>query len=176
MLWPEDMPQHALVCLSHNDDLVPSAMVKKHISGAGQRSSSSNPALQAADGAGREHMLSSITLVRLLMDPKCARADAHPTASVMYHPTAGHGGFLVDFPWQQQMVQGIKQLAELPEEGLAPLMEATSAKLDGKPSTGLSRTHSIHRAGSGLRRQHSFRGVRTQASLISRAAAFAQSG
>ena len=36
MLWPEDMPQHALVCLSHNDDLVPSAMVKKHISGARQ--------------------------------------------------------------------------------------------------------------------------------------------
>ena len=102
-----------------------------------------------------------------------------PTASVMYHPTAGHGGFLVDFPWQQQMVQGIKQLAELPEEGLATLMEATSAKLDGKPSAGsagLSRAHSIHRAGSGLRRQYSFRGVvRTQASLISRAAAFAQS-
>ena len=100
----------------------------------------------------------------------------------MYHPTAGHGGFLVDFPWQQQMVQGIKQLAELPElpgEGLATLMEATSAKLDGKPSTGgagLSRAHSIARAGSGLRRQYSFRSVRTQASLISRAAAFAQSG
>ena len=36
MLWPEDMPLHALVCLSHNDDLVPSAMVKKHISGAWQ--------------------------------------------------------------------------------------------------------------------------------------------
>ena len=36
MLWPEDMPQHALVCLSHNDDLVPSAMVRKHISGAWQ--------------------------------------------------------------------------------------------------------------------------------------------
>ena len=116
------------------------------------------------------------TYVRLLR-PGSARADAHPTASVMYHPTAGHGGFLVDFPWQQQMVQGIKQLAELPEEeGLATLMEATSAKLDGKPGAGLSRAHSIHRAGSGLRRQYSFRGVRTQASLISRAAAFAQSG
>jgi hypothetical protein len=33
MLWPEDMPPHALVCLSHNDDLVPSAMVAKHIAG-----------------------------------------------------------------------------------------------------------------------------------------------
>ncbi len=43
-------------------------------------------------------------------------ADAHPTASVMYHPLAGHGGFLVDFPWQQQMVQGIKDLVELPED------------------------------------------------------------
>lgn len=34
MLWPEDMPPHALVCLSHNDDLVPSPMVAKHIAGA----------------------------------------------------------------------------------------------------------------------------------------------
>ena len=33
MLWPEDMPPHALVCLSHNDDLVPSPMVAKHIAG-----------------------------------------------------------------------------------------------------------------------------------------------
>ena len=117
-------------------------------------------------------------MARLLMGTVCSRADAHPTASVMYHPTAGHGGFLVDFPWQQQMVQGIKQLAELPEEGLGTLMEATSAKLDGKPSmgsTGLNRAHSIHRANSGLRRQYSFRSMRTQASLISRAAAFAQS-
>jgi hypothetical protein len=51
-------------------------------------------------------------------------AEAHPTASVMYHPTAGHGGFLVDFPWQQQMVAGIKQLVELPEDmsGLSSLL------------------------------------------------------
>ena len=42
----------------------------------------------------------------------------------MYHPTAGHGGFLVDFPWQQQMVAGIKQLVELPEDmpGLSSLL------------------------------------------------------
>ncbi len=40
----------------------------------------------------------------------------------MYHPTAGHGGFLVDFPWQQQMVQGIKELVELPEEGMSGLL------------------------------------------------------
>ena len=33
MLWPEDMPPHALVCLSHNDDLVPSPFVAKHIAG-----------------------------------------------------------------------------------------------------------------------------------------------
>lgn len=63
MLWPEDMPPHALVILSDADDLVPSALVAKHIS------------------------------------------DAHTTATVMYHPTAGHGGFLVDLPWQRQMVQ-----------------------------------------------------------------------
>ena len=125
------------------------------------------------------HGLPYVRMYVRLLRPGCACADAHPTASVMYHPTAGHGGFLVDFPWQQQMVQGIKQLAELPEEGLATLMEATSAKLDGKPSAssaGLTRAHSIQRAGSGLRRQYSFRGVRTQASLISRAAALAQSG
>ena len=63
MLWPEDMPPHALVILSDADDLVPSPLVAKHIS------------------------------------------DAHTTATVMYHPTAGHGGFLVDLPWQRQMVQ-----------------------------------------------------------------------
>ncbi|EIE23278.1 hypothetical protein COCSUDRAFT_47573 [Coccomyxa subellipsoidea C-169] len=74
MLWPEDMPPHALVILSDADDLVPSPLVAKHIS------------------------------------------DAHTTATVMYHPTAGHGGFLVDLPWQRQMVQGIKDLALLPEE------------------------------------------------------------
>ena len=32
-------------------------------------------------------------------------AEAHPTACVLYHPTAGHGGFLLDLPFQQQMVQ-----------------------------------------------------------------------
>lgn len=49
-------------------------------------------------------------------------AETHPTATVMYHPTAGHGGFLVDLPWQQQMVQGIKELVELPEEGMSGLL------------------------------------------------------
>jgi hypothetical protein len=63
MLWPEDMPRHALVALSERDDLVPSPLVAKHIS------------------------------------------DAHPTATVMYHPTAGHGGFLIDLPWQRTLVQ-----------------------------------------------------------------------
>lgn len=51
----------------------------------------------------------------------------------MYHPTAGHGGFLLDFPWQQQMVQGIKQLVELPEDNLSALL-GSGAKLEGKHS------------------------------------------
>lgn len=63
MLWPEDMPAHALVVLSHEDDLVPAPLVAKHIE------------------------------------------QSHSRALVMYHPTAGHGGFLADFPFQQQMVQ-----------------------------------------------------------------------
>ncbi len=63
ILWPEDMPAHALIALSDKDDLVPSPLVAKHIS------------------------------------------DAHPTATVMYHPTAGHGGFLIDVPWQRNLVQ-----------------------------------------------------------------------
>lgn len=63
ILWPEDMPAHALVALSDKDDLVPSSLVAKHIS------------------------------------------DTHPTATVMYHPTAGHGGFLIDLPWQRSLVQ-----------------------------------------------------------------------
>ena len=62
MLWPEDMPRHALVALSERDDLVPSPLVAKHIS------------------------------------------DAHPTATVMYHPTSGHGGFLIDLPGQRKLV------------------------------------------------------------------------
>ena len=32
-------------------------------------------------------------------------AESHPGAVVLYHPTAGHGGFLLDRPFQQQMVQ-----------------------------------------------------------------------
>ena len=30
----------------------------------------------------------------------------------------------MDFPWQQQMVQGIKELVELPEEGLSSLLSS----------------------------------------------------
>ena len=63
MLWPEDMPRHALVVLSHNDDLVPSPLVAAHL------------------------------------------AQARPGAAVLYHPSAGHGGFLLDLPFQAQMVQ-----------------------------------------------------------------------
>ena len=46
MLWPEDMPPHALVCLSHNDDLVPSPMVAKHIAGELHPSMAVLPELQ----------------------------------------------------------------------------------------------------------------------------------
>lgn len=67
MLWPQDMPAHALVALSEKDDLVPAPLVAKHI------------------------------------------LDAHATASVMYHPTAGHGGFLIDLPWQRRLVQVRRQ-------------------------------------------------------------------
>ena len=63
MLWPCDMPAHALVVLSHNDDLVPSPLVAAQL------------------------------------------AQQHANATVLYHPTAGHGGFLVDLPFQRQMVQ-----------------------------------------------------------------------
>ncbi|BDA49445.1 hypothetical protein COCOBI_14-0620 [Coccomyxa sp. Obi] len=92
ILWPEDMPAHALVALSDKDDLVPSPLVAKHIS------------------------------------------DAHPTATVMYHPTAGHGGFLIDIPWQRSLVQGIKRLAELPSEA-SLLASSARAKLQRKLKT-----------------------------------------
>ena len=49
----------------------------------------------------------------------------------MYHPTAGHGGFLVDFPWQQQMVQGIKELVELPDEDLSSLLSSGGERRAG---------------------------------------------
>lgn len=31
MLWPEDMPQKAIVSVSANDDLVPAKLVAKHL-------------------------------------------------------------------------------------------------------------------------------------------------
>ncbi|CAL8465236.1 g4771 [Coccomyxa elongata] len=102
MLWPEDMPPHALVILSDADDLVPSALVAKHIS------------------------------------------DAHTTATVMYHPTAGHGGFLVDLPWQRQMVQGIKALALLPEDASRVAFPGSPAgKLLEGAKTGSMRYNSL---------------------------------
>jgi hypothetical protein len=36
--------------------------------------------------------------------------EHNPDANVMYHPTAGHGGFLLDFPWQADMVSRVKTL------------------------------------------------------------------
>jgi hypothetical protein len=35
-------------------------------------------------------------------------------AQIMHHPTAGHGGFLLDFPWQWDMVSRLKRMLESP--------------------------------------------------------------
>eukprot|EP00884_Botryococcus_braunii_P016768 jgi/Botrbrau1/3775/Bobra.0183s0010.1 len=35
-----------------------------------------------------------------------------PLTEVMHHPTAGHGGFLLDFPWQWDMVSRLKNMLQ----------------------------------------------------------------
>lgn len=73
-LWPEDMPDRALVVLAQEDDLVPATLVATQLK------------LHA------------------------------PGAKVMHHPTAGHGGFLLDLPWQWKMVSHVKTMLESSRE------------------------------------------------------------
>lgn len=91
-LWAADLPRHALIVLSHADDLVPAPLVAAHV------------------------------------------AESAPSASIMYHPTAGHGGFLADLPFQRRMVAGIAALLAAPVAGPGKADDALgSPSLMGPP-------------------------------------------
>lgn len=45
------------------------------------------------------------------MPPQLAAAEGACEAEVVVHPTAGHGGFLVDHPFQRRLARRIASLA-----------------------------------------------------------------
>ena len=72
MLWPEDLPQRALIAAACQDDLVPAEMVARQL-----------------------HL-------------------AQHSAVVMLHPTACHGGFLLDAEFQARLVSNIRNMMTQP--------------------------------------------------------------
>lgn len=68
--------------------------------------------------------------------------ESAPSASIMYHPTAGHGGFLADLPFQRRMVAAIAALLDAPGGlGLGPAAKGgqpSSPSLMGAPMDSLT--------------------------------------
>ena len=65
-------------------------------------------------------------------------SESAPDASIMYHPTAGHGGFLADLPFQRRMVAAIAALLDAPGGPVVKGGQPGSPSLMGAPMDSLT--------------------------------------